>query len=146
MSVDRNGESTDGKLVGGITGKGWLPGQSGNPGGRRPLPQVMRERLDDLTPEAIEGIAVLARTADSESVRLAAWEYLLNRRFGRPTEKIQTEQVPITFTHPTDEQFERWARHLVEAEDAEKGDGRLGGGFHRAGAEVSRAERGIKPT
>jgi hypothetical protein len=121
--VDRNDEAT-GKLVGGVTGKGWLPGQSGNPGGRRPLPQVMRERLDDLTPEAIEAIAALARTADSESVRLAAWEYLLNRRFGRPTEKIQTEQVPVTYQAPTDEQFTALTRRILEAKGTDRGDGR----------------------
>jgi hypothetical protein len=122
--VDRN-EVTTGKLVGGITGKGWLAGQSGNPGGRRPLPQVLRERLDELTPEAIEAIAVLARTAESESVRLTAWEYLVNRRFGRPAERIAAALDPdpgVTYVAPTDEQFQALARTLTEG--ADRGDGR----------------------
>lgn len=38
------------KQRGGITGKGWLPGQSGNPGGRPkklPISDALREILDD---------------------------------------------------------------------------------------------------
>lgn len=84
--VDRNAGSTEGKLIGGVTGKGWRPGVSGNPGGRRPLPALLRERLDALVPEAVDIIWTLAKTAESESVRLAASEYILNRRLGKPTE------------------------------------------------------------
>ena len=111
--ADRNVGSTEGKLVGGVTGKGWLPGQSGNPGGRRPLPDLLRERLDALVPEAVEGILKLGRTAESETVRLGAWEYLVNRRFGRPTEKVQQEVSHSPAVMPSDEQLEQLARRAL---------------------------------
>ncbi len=46
--VQNNAEST-GKQIGGITGKGFLPGQSGNPGGRPKRPY-----LTDATEEMLE--------------------------------------------------------------------------------------------
>lgn len=36
------------KRLGGITGKGFLPGQSGNPGGRRKGPTLMSAILEEL--------------------------------------------------------------------------------------------------
>ena len=40
----------NGKLLGGITGKGFMPGQSGNPAGRPPgqsIKELVRKHLDD---------------------------------------------------------------------------------------------------
>lgn len=48
MDTPRTEERT--KQRGGITGKGWLPGQSGNPGGRPkklPITEALQEILDD---------------------------------------------------------------------------------------------------
>lgn len=48
MSVQGNGKATK---LGGVTGKGFMPGQSGNPGGMKALPPEVREalRADTLT-------------------------------------------------------------------------------------------------
>jgi hypothetical protein len=51
----QNNETATPKKLGGCTGKGFLPGQSGNPGGRpkrKPVTELYEEILND--PEAIE--------------------------------------------------------------------------------------------
>lgn len=45
------------KMLGGVTGKGFMPGKSGNPAGRPPgqsLKEFARQYLADLSPEAKE--------------------------------------------------------------------------------------------
>lgn len=42
--VEGNGKTTK-KLPGGITGKGFKPGQSGNPGGMKPMPANLKAAL-----------------------------------------------------------------------------------------------------
>ena len=71
-------------LVGGVTGKGFTPGVSGNPGGR---PKGLSRRVRELVGEDGEAIAEYmlsvmhderARTAD----RIEAGKWLANRGFG----------------------------------------------------------------
>lgn len=50
-NVDSNEPATKPKMLGGITGKGFMPGQSGNPGGRK------KTLLSDMTAELLEEIA-----------------------------------------------------------------------------------------
>lgn len=47
--------------------------------------------------EAIEGILGIARTAENETTRLAAWNDLLDRGYGKPTQYIggDEEAPPI---------------------------------------------------
>jgi hypothetical protein len=46
--AERQREGNGGKLLGGITGKGFMPGRSGNPGGMRPGTRSVTARLRDL--------------------------------------------------------------------------------------------------
>lgn len=87
--------------VGGVTGKGFKPGQSGNPGGR---PKGLGRRVRELVGEDGELIArfmvsvVLddtARTAD----RIEAAKWLGDRGFGR---SVQPHAVDMTTDHYLD--------------------------------------------
>src|SRR5512132_2388054 len=92
--VQNNGGTT----LGGVTGSGFLPGQSGNPGGR---PKGLSRRVRELVGDDGSAIAEYlfsvmtddqARTAD----RLEAAKLLADRGFGR---SVQTLDMDIT-AHP----------------------------------------------
>jgi hypothetical protein len=96
--AQNNGRTT---RLGGVTGSGFLPGQSGNPGGR---PKGLSRRVRELVGEDGEAIAVYmlsvmrdekARTAD----RLEAAKWLADRGFGRT---VQTLDLDVTAHPPID--------------------------------------------
>jgi len=60
----------------------WLPGTTGNAGGRPKPPDGMRTRLAELSPQAVERLAELLDSAD-ERVRLEAAKTILDRHLGR---------------------------------------------------------------
>lgn len=77
------------------TGKAgqWQKGQSGNPLGRRKQPDWLKEKLDNITPDMIDVIESIARDVKGKgSDRLQAAEYLVDRRFGRPTQPIAGDE------------------------------------------------------
>ena len=61
----------------------WLPGRSGNPGGRPKPPDGLRSRLAELSPRAVERLSELLDSGD-ERVRLEAARAILDRHLGRP--------------------------------------------------------------
>src|ERR1700757_3790821 len=61
----------------------WLPGTTGNAGGRPKPPEGMRPRLAELSPQAVERLGELLDSAD-ERVRLEAARTILDRHLGRP--------------------------------------------------------------
>ncbi len=73
-----------------VTGR-WLPGRSGNPGGR----PAGRGRVQALaaghTEEAIAMLARLMRGGASDDVRLRAAVALLDRAWGRPAQAVTGE-------------------------------------------------------
>lgn len=75
--------------------KPWKPGQSGNPNGRPPIPQDVRDAARALTIEAIE--ALRKALADPRS-RVAASVALLDRGWGKPNQTI--EEVTATLGTP----------------------------------------------
>ena len=81
---------------GGITGAGFLPGQSGNPGGRpRGLARRVREVVGDNGERIIEFMVTVlgdeqARTAD----RLQAAMWLADRGFGKAVQAVEID-VPV---------------------------------------------------
>jgi hypothetical protein len=96
MTVAQNNGRTT--RPGGVTGSGFLPGQSGNPGGR---PKGLSRRVRELVGDDGSAIAEYlfsvmtdedARTAD----RLEAAKLLADRGFGR---SVQTLDMDIT-AHP----------------------------------------------
>lgn len=70
------------KKPGGATGKGFKPGQSGNPGGRPPIPADIRIKAAKFTGRALERIVELIESSD-ERVAFMASKELLDRVHGR---------------------------------------------------------------
>jgi hypothetical protein len=73
--VISNDESNAAKRLGGITGRGWLPGQSGNARGRRPggasLTAALRRKLTRKDAEEIvEKVITLAKSGDLRAVQI----------------------------------------------------------------------------
>ena len=64
---------------GGITGKGWTKGQSGNPGGRpKGIAALAREHTDKAL-----NVLVVALDDDDARVRVAASKEILDRGYGK---------------------------------------------------------------
>ena len=61
----------------------FLPGTSGNAGGRPKPPDGLRTRMAELSPRAIECLGELL-DSDDERVRLEAAKTILDRHLGRP--------------------------------------------------------------
>lgn len=75
MADDEN----NAKATGGITGKGWLPGQTGNPGGRpKGIAAIARQHTD----KAVEVLTNAMDDADPR-VRVAAAKEILDRGYGK---------------------------------------------------------------
>ena len=81
-AAKNNGRSTNGKLVGGCTGKGFKPGKSGNANGRPPIPEDVKEAARALTVEALDTLRECLRDK-SGAVRVRAAEALLDRAWGK---------------------------------------------------------------
>jgi hypothetical protein len=61
----------------------FVPGTSGNAGGRPKPPDGLRTRLAELSPRAVERLSELLDSGD-ERVRLEAAKTILDRHLGRP--------------------------------------------------------------
>ena len=75
----------------------WVPGTSGNPGGRPKPPAGLKTRLAELSPRAVERLAELLDSGD-ERVRLEAAKTILDRHLGRPA-----IQADISLHHGVDD-------------------------------------------
>ena len=61
----------------------WVPGTSGNAGGRPKPPDGLRARLAELSPQAVDKLAELLHSGDPR-VELEAARMILDRHLGRP--------------------------------------------------------------
>lgn len=79
-TVHSNGVAT--KLAGGVTGKGFQPGRSGNPSGRAKLPDAFKELARKQSKRALERIIELVESTD-ERVAIMAAKEVLDRAYGK---------------------------------------------------------------
>ena len=77
------------KTTGGVTGKGFKPGQSGNPGGRPKQIKVFKERCQAFMDE--EGIDLLIKIAQSprDKDRFKALELIAAYSWGKPKQGVE---------------------------------------------------------
>lgn len=70
----------------------FLPGQSGNPGGKNPEREALRLAVQDylagISLENVKAIETLAKKAESQKVQLAARIWLGEQFLGKATQKI----------------------------------------------------------
>lgn len=82
------------KKPGGVTGKGFRPGQSGNEGGRpRGLERLFRDKLGEGgVDEAIDILLTVMRDPKAAAKdRLRAVEIIFDRGWGKPTQTVNGE-------------------------------------------------------
>src|SRR5690348_14272701 len=73
-------------------GRRFQPGQSGNPGGKAPIIRQIRDLARQHTAEAIEGLLAIGRKESAtDAARVAAWEAILDRGWGKAPQKYEVE-------------------------------------------------------
>lgn len=118
MSVANNAKTTE-KMPGGVTGKGFTPGQSGNPSGRpkkRLIDEVLKELLlteDSKVAEAIAQVLLgKAKRGDLRAIQL-----VVERVQGRPKHSMELSGIdggPMRFEDMSDEQLDHRLKELLE--------------------------------
>lgn len=73
-------------------GKPFQPGQSGNPGGRAPIPDDVKQMLKAACPQAVK---LLVKTINDETskpdLRIKCVEIIMDRTYGKATQPIEGE-------------------------------------------------------
>jgi hypothetical protein len=79
------------KQRGGVTGKGFLPGQSGNAGGRPKRLAKLVERIQQQTHDGGELVDFMLQTFRSGPMRyrMEAAHWLTERGFGKPPQTVE---------------------------------------------------------
>jgi hypothetical protein len=97
---NKENQRVEPKRLGGITGRGFVPGQSGNPSGRprtRGLVSSLRAKMSEVGPDgrSLEDrlVGVLIQEALKGRQRLAAVAIILDRLEGRAHQQIQIADV-----------------------------------------------------
>jgi hypothetical protein len=79
---------------GGVTGKGFQPGQSGNPSGRPKAFGEFQALVQTHTAAAVTVLVKIMTTSRSDSARVAAATALLDRGWGRPHQSTSVQAEP----------------------------------------------------
>ena len=107
--VEKQPDTTpNGKQLGGVTGKGFMPGKSGNPAGRTPLAVTLAQHFRDIGSEIVDAatgwtridVAIRRLFMDAADGKSQATELILDRGWGKIT-------LPIDITI--------WQRDYAEA-------------------------------
>ena len=115
------------KQLGGVTGRGFRPGQSGNPTGRprtRGLLNALKAKVQETAPDgrSIEEqlVDVLVDEALNGKNRLPALEEIFNRLEGRAHQTLAVSDLTEEMRTKSDAELEFYLQHNRWADDAEK--------------------------
>ncbi len=76
-------------MDGGVTGKGFVKGKSGNPSGKKPIPIDVKEAFRAHTMEAKDTLIEIMRDKEAKSGdRVRAADIVLNRAWGTPEQSV----------------------------------------------------------
>lgn len=89
--------TSNGKMPGGVTGKGWKPGESGNPNGRPPKIRSIPDILHKIGDEegTVDGnltkLDVVLRKVFDYALEGKAWavQFIADRTEGKPREYVE---------------------------------------------------------
>jgi hypothetical protein len=119
INMEKNVEQREEpKQLGGITGKGFMPGQSGNPSGRprtRGLVSALRAKVAEVGPDgrSLEErlVGVLLQEALGGRHRLAAVEVIFDRLEGRASQHIEVADVTRELRQKSDDELRFHLEH-----------------------------------
>ena len=107
------------KRLGGVTGRGFLPGKSGNPNGRprtKGLITALRAKVAEIAPDGrtLEAhlVDVLLQEALRGRHRLAAVETIFDRLEGRPRHRLEVADISEDLRKKSIEELTFYLAHL----------------------------------
>jgi hypothetical protein len=116
--VENNLKQRGNKLVGGVTGRGFLPGQSGNPNGRPHTKGLLTALRNKVAEAGADGrtiedqlVEVLVQEALRGRHRLPAVEAIFDRLEGRATQQLNVRDVTADLRSRSDQELEFHLRH-----------------------------------
>lgn len=122
MSASAAVQNNEPATEGGVTGKGFKPGQSGNPGGRpKGLAKAARERVSE---QALTDFwaSIMEDPDEKMERRLEASKLLADRGYGKAVEvKQQDEEDPLGLNDARDKLMGKLA--TVVSLDEQRGEG-----------------------
>lgn len=126
----------NGKLLGGITGKGFVPGRSGNPHGRpasKGLLNSLKIRITEIGPDgrSVEEVLVdtLLQEAFTGKNRMTALAYVFDRLEGRPRQEVDLKDITEHLRARSDEELRFYLAngHWPEGRELPAPEGRPNG-------------------
>ena len=89
--------TSNGKMPGGVTGKGWKPGESGNPNGRPPkirtIPDILHKIGDEegTVDGSLTKLDVVLRKVFDYALEGKSWavQFIADRTEGKPREYVE---------------------------------------------------------
>jgi hypothetical protein len=110
----QNSQETASKGRGRGFGRPFVPGQSGNPGGRRKDVLGIQRLALELCPEALEKLAKLMREAESDRAQASAAIAILDRGCGKPSQPVDGQHNVIYHVRDEPMSLDEWRRTFTD--------------------------------
>ncbi len=84
------------KKIGGRSGKGFMPGQSGNPTGRPKMPEEVKAMFKAAAPDAVQNlIATMNDEKTAPALKIECIKIVLDRALGKPLQAVDLDSNSI---------------------------------------------------